>query len=52
MIFLYFSYSTAITRLSSEKLSIKRSLNRLEFAEGELRSHLASAKHEERLIRT
>lgn len=44
------SYSAAITRLSSETLSLKRSLNRLEFAENELSFHLASVKHQQRLI--
>jgi HAUS augmin-like complex subunit 1 len=41
---------TAISRLSSDKLSVKISLNRLKSVEDELIAHLASVQHEERLI--
>lgn len=44
------SYASAITQLSSTSLSLKRSLNRLEYAENELNAHLARANLEERLI--
>jgi len=44
------SYSAAITRLSGQELHLKRSSIRFDHAENELRSHLASARHEERLI--
>jgi len=45
------SYATALSRLSSSELSLKRSLSRLEHVENQLRAHLASVKHEERLLK-
>ncbi|TRM62811.1 hypothetical protein BD626DRAFT_41282 [Schizophyllum amplum] len=46
----FLSYSSALTRLSRHTLEAERSLVRLEYAEAELRAHLAEMKHEERLI--
>ncbi|TFK38746.1 hypothetical protein BDQ12DRAFT_605438 [Crucibulum laeve] len=45
------SYSAAITRITSESLSLSRTLNRLKFAEQELEMHFAFIKHEHRLIK-
>ena len=45
-----YSYSTALYRLIDESFSLSRSLNRLRFAEEELKIHLASKKHELQLI--
>ncbi|KDR68792.1 hypothetical protein GALMADRAFT_256644 [Galerina marginata CBS 339.88] len=44
------SYSTAIDKLTVEKLTLSRSLNRLKQVEDELNHHLASLKHERDLL--
>lgn len=44
------SYSMALYRLIDESFSLSRTLNRLRFAEEELKIHLASTKHELQLI--
>ncbi|GLB36766.1 hypothetical protein LshimejAT787_0310530 [Lyophyllum shimeji] len=44
------SYSFAITQLSAESLEAQRLLNRLQFIEYELQTHLASTRHEQRLV--
>ncbi|KII86304.1 hypothetical protein PLICRDRAFT_143931 [Plicaturopsis crispa FD-325 SS-3] len=46
----FLTYSSAITRLSSDELAVKRSLNHLKYAEHRLSDHLASVRHEEQLI--
>lgn len=45
------SYSSTISSLSEEDLSVKRSSLLMRYAEDELSQHLASAQHEEALIR-
>ena len=44
--FLFNSYSTAITNLTSERFALSRSLSRLKQVEEELKNHLASLQHE------
>ncbi|KAJ7474034.1 hypothetical protein FB451DRAFT_1088772 [Mycena latifolia] len=44
------SYSSAITRLYSREQDAQETRNRLELVEQELQNHLATMRHEERLI--
>ena len=49
--FLFNSYSTAITNLTSERFALSRSLSRLEQVEEELKNHLASLQHEHEMMK-